>query len=277
MLARQKMLIAKELAEGTGATISVRPFAAGRRQGLHIWFDDLEEGHGPVAEIKPHGLLTHSVKLSFGLLSTGIIAQMAKANTEEVGLARALIRSVAGTADNIFITGGQPLDSWHITDGSFEIVANYRHRELAPDSDEAVVVTCREIIVPLMAAMAELIGYDVIENPMDSHIPEVEGGLSRAIVARRERNPRNRLLCLRIHGYACKVCGLDPSTIYGEAGKILEVHHLEPVSMLENPRPYNPETDLIPICPNCHNAVHTRRPWPLSPKELVDLMDSRHA
>lgn len=275
MLARQKALIAKELAEGTGAAIAVRPFDAGRRQGLRIWFDDLDERHGPVAELKPHGLLAHRVRLSFGLFSASIIAQMASADEEDVGLARALVRSVAGVAA-ISIADGQSLDGWSITGSAFEIIANYRHQELAPDSDEAVVITCREIIVPLMAAMAELIGYDVVENPADSDVPEVEGGLSRAVVARRERNPRNRLLCLRIHGYSCKVCGVDPRVIYGEAGGIIEVHHLEPVSVLENPRPYDPETDLVPLCPNCHRAVHTRRPWPLSLEELTSIMGLIH-
>lgn len=271
MLARHKMLIAEELAEGTGATIAVRPFDAGRRQGLQIWFDDLEEKRGPVAQLKPHGLLAHNVKLSFGLFSAGIVAQMAMADQEEVGLARALVRSVAKVAD-ISIADGQSLYSWRITNGAFEMTANYRPKELAPDGDEAVVATCREVIVPLMAAMAELIGYDVIENPADSDVPEVEGGLSRALVARRERNPRNRLLCLRIHGYTCKICRMDPRVIYGEAGGILEVHHLEPVSMLETPRPYDPETDLVPLCPNCHRAVHTSRPWPMTLTDLADIM-----
>jgi len=272
MLNRHKSLIAMVLAEGTGAAITVRPFIAGRRQGLRIWFDDLDEKHGPVAELKPYGLLKHRVKLSFGIFSAGVIAQIESAKVEAVGLAQALVRSVAGVAE--LSIAGQSLDSWSVTDGTFELIADYRPQCFVPDSDEAVVTTCREIIVPLMAAMAELIGYDQVENPSDSDVPEVEGGLSKATVSRRERNPRSRLLCLRIHGHACKICGLKPCTVYGEAGGIIEVHHLEPVSMLENPRQYNPEIDLVPLCPNCHRAVHTRRPWPLSPEELSNVLES---
>lgn len=275
MLNRHKSLIARVLAEGTGAAITVKPFVAGGRQGLRMWFDDLDEKHGPIAELKPHGLLTHRVKLTFGLFSSRVIDQIAAAQVEELGLARALVRSAAIVSD--LTISGQALDSWSVTSGSFEIIADYRHQNLVPDSDEAVVITCSEIIVPLMAAMAELIGYDQVENPADSNVPEVEGGLSQATVSRRERNPRSRLLCLRIHGHVCKACGLEPSSIYGEAGGIIEVHHLEPVSMLEKPRPYDPESDLVPLCPNCHRAVHTRRPWPLSPVELSRILESFRA
>ncbi|MCL7463239.1 HNH endonuclease [Pseudomonas sp. NW5] len=275
MLAQYQALIAGELAEGTGASIAVRPFNVGRRQGLRIWFDDLDEKHGPVAELRPHGLLTHRVRLSFGLFSARVIAQMAGAQEEDKVLARALVRSVAQAAE-VSIAEDQTLEVWEVTGSGFEIIANYRHKTLAPDSDEAVAVTCREVIVPLMAAMAELIGYDIVEQTAESDVPEVEGGLSRAVVNRRERNPRNRLLCLRVHGYACQACGIDPRVVYGEAGNVIEVHHLEPVSMLKSPRPYDPVTDLVPLCPTCHRAVHTRRPWPLSLEELASLMRRPH-
>jgi 5-methylcytosine-specific restriction protein A len=49
------------------------------------------------------------------------------------------------------------------------------------------------------------------------------------------------------------------------------VHHLEPVASLDVPRVYNPATDLIPLCPNCHRAVHSRAPVPYQPEELKRL------
>jgi 5-methylcytosine-specific restriction protein A len=70
------------------------------------------------------------------------------------------------------------------------------------------------------------------------------------------------------------VCGLEPRRVYGEAGSIIEVHHLEPVSSLVEPRPYDPRTDLVPLCPTCHRALHTRRPIPLSIEELKTLRSS---
>ena len=90
-----------------------------------------------------------------------------------------------------------------------------------------------------------------------------------SVVKRRERNPRNRVLCIRLKGERCAGCGLEPRKSYGSAGAIIEVHHLEPLSLLQAPRPYDPAFDLVPLCPNCHRAVHTRRPVPLSLAELT--------
>jgi len=275
VLAQKLDLIADALAQGTGATIAVRVLDTGMRKGLRIWFNDLDEKHGPVAELKPHGLKSHHINLGFGTFSARVLEQISNASPEDVQLARSLVRSVARSAE--IDIGGQSTDEWLVKDGGFRIEARYRHDQKLPHEDEAISETCREVIIPLMAAMAELIGYDVVEDPAASEIPEVEGGLSRAAVSRRERNPRNRLLCLRIHGAYCGCCGLDPKSRYGDAGSIIEVHHLEPVSMLERPRPYDPEVDLVPLCPNCHRAVHTRHPWPLTLEELVECMEAGHA
>ncbi len=117
----------------------------------------------------------------------------------------------------------------------------------------------------------------MIAESDDDKQPNLEGAISRSVVNRRERNPRNRLLCIRIHGEVCTVCGLDPRVLYGDAGTIIEVHHLEPLALLVKPKPYDPCTDLVPLCPSCHRAVHTRRPIPLSIEELKALMGGRRA
>jgi 5-methylcytosine-specific restriction protein A len=134
----------------------------------------------------------------------------------------------------------------------------------SPSAEEAIVATAEAVMAPLMAAMAELIGYEDVE-------PETydeEGRLTESVVRRRERSARNRLLCLSIHGHRCAVCRLEPRSVYADAGSIIEVHHLEPVSLLAEPRPYDPATDLVPLCPNCHRAAHTRRPAPWTVEEL---------
>jgi 5-methylcytosine-specific restriction protein A len=124
--------------------------------------------------------------------------------------------------------------------------------------------------------MAELIGYDSIEDVANPYAPEAEGAILQSVVLRRERNPRNRLLCLRIHGNCCKACRLKPGSVYGEAGSIIEVHHLEPLANLSVPRTYDPQTHLVPLCPNCHRAVHTRRPVPYTLAELQSFMEFPH-
>ncbi|MES2757380.1 MAG: HNH endonuclease [Pseudomonadota bacterium] len=274
MIAEKTELILRELLEGTGAAFAASVRHTGLRQNLRIWFADLDARHGPVAELRPFGLRGHQVRLSFGNFSAELIHQMRTACSEDVQLARALVASIAPTvAIEIF---GQDAENWCVTDGTFQLTATVRDLE-QPHSDAAWVATCRKVIVPIMASMAELIGYDIVEN-FDSGNPEAfEGALLQSIVSRRERNPRNRLLCIRVHGEKCVVCGVQPGLRYGNAGSIIEVHHLQPLALQNTPRAYDPRTDLVPLCPSCHRAAHTRRPVPYSPAELRELMEPQDA
>ncbi|PIE13757.1 MAG: HNH endonuclease [Rhodobacterales bacterium] len=269
MLKEYSDLIASELSEGTGASVALSIVASGMRTGLDIWFQDLEKRQGPIVELRSHGLKAHRVQLRFGNFSRQILKQISEAPAEDIQLARSLVTSIRVDA-NVEIPG-QSLECWTVDDGSFTITATLRH-ETTAGSGDAIVATCQEVIVPLMAAMAELIGYDEIV-PEDTQ-GELEGALTLALVRKRERNPRNRLLCLRVYGHKCFCCGFKPQLKYGSAGKILEVHHLQPVSQLSEEKRYDPKTDLVPLCPNCHRAVHTRRPTPYSIEELISMMDT---
>lgn len=270
MLDGKENQIIQALQLGTGAAIGASVRHEGLRAGIRIWFGDLDERHGPVADLRPHGLGGYRVELTFGQFSGQVIAQIGKASAEDIQLARALVESIRENVD-IEITG-QRRNEWTVNDGTFRMVATVRARSQA--GNEAVLVaTCNEVIVPMMAAMAELIGYDVIDEPSSDALPAVEGAILQSVIRRRERNPRNRLLCIRIHGEKCATCGLEPRLRYGTAGAIIEVHHLEPLASVAAPKPYDPRTDLVPLCPNCHRAVHTRRPIPFSPDELLTMME----
>jgi 5-methylcytosine-specific restriction enzyme A len=270
MLSEKKFLILQELSEGTGASIAIDIDQSGFRAGLQIWFGDLEKNHGPIAVLQPYGLKGHKVELFLGKFSREIINQMQRASAEDVQLARALISSIKKTIDLDF--HGQNDSDWSISNGNFKITAVIRGLD-KPFDDHSIIETCHEVIVPMMAAMAELIGYDVIVNEPEDDTQTFEGAIHPYIVNRRERNPRNRLLCIRVHGEKCKACGVEPNLKYGQAGSIIEVHHLEPISLLTSPRPYDPCRDLVPLCPNCHRAVHTRRPVPWEIEELKELME----
>ena len=69
MIARSKELILRELEEGTGASIAVDVNDTGLRSALRIWFSDLDEQRGPIAELRPHGLKGHRVDLALGNFS----------------------------------------------------------------------------------------------------------------------------------------------------------------------------------------------------------------
>ncbi len=269
MIESRTELILAELLEGTGAAFSANGRQDRLRRSLRIWFSDLDERHGPVAELLPFGLKGHQVKLRFGNFAAAVIDQIKKAPEEDLQLARALISSIRDDVRVEIL--GQNVVNWRIVDGSFQLTATIR--ALAqPHADAALSETCREVIVPIMAAMAELIGYDVISSAEAAQEDILEGAVLRSVIRRRERNPRNRLLCLRIHGERCTACGLEPKRRYGAAGSVIEVHHLQPLSTLGSPRVYDPRTDLVPLCPTCHRAVHTRRPLPYTPDEISDLM-----
>ena len=271
MIAGKRDLIRKELEDGTGAAIGVAVDQSGLRSAMRIWFDDLDERHGPVAELRPYGLKAHRVTITLGTFSGSVIRQIAVASQEDVQLARALVASIDSAVTVDF--HGQDRDCWTISSGAFRLTATIRHED-TPDDDVAVVQTCREVIVPLMAAMAELIGYNEVQEEDAAEIAAFEGAVLESVVKRRERNPRNRVLCIRLKGERCAACGLEPRKFYGIAGGIIEVHHLEPLSLLAAPRPYDPVFDLVPLCPNCHRAVHTRRPVPLSLAELTATKDA---
>lgn len=101
-----------------------------------------------------------------------------------------------------------------------------------------------------------------------------EGAKTEIRSSRYERNELNRQACIRIHGSACKVCGFDFGRTYPQIGDgYIHVHHIEQLSSLKRPRFFNPETDLIPVCPNCHAMLHSRRP-PFSPQELCQIMNT---
>jgi 5-methylcytosine-specific restriction protein A len=269
MISAQQDIIRKELESGTGAAIGMAEDQSGTRTGLRVWFSDLEEQHGPVTELRPYGLRGLIVKLVFGKFAGQVVRKIQSAGPEDVSLARALVASICPSV-NLDLSG-QSVDNWRVLSGDFTITATARSLPLDPDV--ATTKVCRDVIVPLMAAMAELIGYDVIENSgLESE--GYEGELFESSIRRYERNPRNRLLCIRLHGEKCACCGIEPRSVYGEAGGIIEVHHLEPLSLLAAPRPYDPSVDLVPLCPNCHRAVHMRRPVPLTLSELRALISS---
>jgi 5-methylcytosine-specific restriction enzyme A len=89
---------------------------------------------------------------------------------------------------------------------------------------------------------------------------------------RYERSRVNRELCLLAHGYECKICGMSFERTYGELGKnYIHVHHIIPVSQMGGSYIINPETDLIPVCPNCHAMLHRQEP-PLPPEKLIEIL-----
>lgn len=95
-----------------------------------------------------------------------------------------------------------------------------------------------------------------------------EGEVIHHLVKKYERSRLNRTACIAIHGCQCRICGFNFSEKYGPLGDgFIHVHHITPVSEISPGYRVNPESDLIPVCPNCHAMLHRTDP-PLSPEVL---------
>lgn len=266
---RWNHVLQSTLERGVGTGVSVEELRSGNRSGWAAHFTDFRSLNGPVCAISPYGLKRYKVKLSFGDYAGPCIRQIGRANDEQVTTARALLGTIPSSY-TVDIHSEQGGPDWLVKDGRFSIeavgsaISNH-------GSEEAVEYVAGHVAVPILAAMAELIGYD--EAPPSTEQADVEGALTLSTYKRRERSRRNRFLCLSIHGNRCAACGLDPLHLYGQQADIIEVHHIEPLYLLEQPRAYCPERDLIPLCPNCHRLIHSRRPFPYSLEELRGVLN----
>lgn len=275
---KQSILIAKGVLEVTGIAVNVSlpPIIQGIRQPLLAFIEGYTSQNGPRFTISAYGLKRHRLTAELGSFAGPCIKQMQSAEADRLAFARTIIRQLAMEPSTmVSISPKQTLDDWVVTDKGFSILVETEvglHRQYL---DEVVSRSATMFMAPMLAALAELIGYEETENDEQAENEDiafdVEGTLTTAVVRKRERSRRNRLLCLAIHGHRCGVCGTIPEEQYPGLTGIIEVHHIEPVSILLAPKIYDPRTDLIPLCPTCHRAIHKKSPAML-PEELREIM-----
>jgi len=112
---------------------------------------------------------------------------------------------------------------------------------------------------------------DAENSQEDSYF--MEGKSVKYYGTRYERNPNNRAKAIQIHGLKCKTCKFDFEKTYGERGKdFIEIHHINPLFSIGNEMEIKPETDLVPVCSNCHRMIHRQKNNILSISELKDLI-----
>ncbi len=88
-----------------------------------------------------------------------------------------------------------------------------------------------------------------------------EGALRQVTVNAFERNSAARRKCLESRGKRCLICDFDFGSFYGsEMDGYIHVHHLTPLAEIGKTYSVNPETELIPVCPNCHAVIHSKKP-----------------
>lgn len=165
----------------------------------------------------------------------------------------------------ISITSTLPPALWN----KFELNVR-RLTDVAGASEEALQKKAEEITAACLVLVLTLLP---LEEDDDSAMFLHDGGhqegvYSRVTINRYERSPINRAACVAVHGSVCKLCGFDFGKIYGPlAHGYIEVHHLLPVSKMGARYIVDPVKDLVPLCSNCHAAVHRTDP----PIELATL------
>jgi len=92
-----------------------------------------------------------------------------------------------------------------------------------------------------------------------------------------ERDPRLRARALELHGTTCFGCNLNFEDQYGERGRgFIHIHHMRPLHHHGREIKVNPETDLIPLCPNCHCITHRDKNHTLTLGELREIVRYRY-
>lgn len=109
---------------------------------------------------------------------------------------------------------------------------------------------------------AELVAPE--ENFSDTFSDEndyFEGAVKKVYVNKYERNADARKRCLKHYGHACSICRTNFEKRYGAIGKgFIHVHHLRELNTIAKRYKVDPIKDLIPVCPNCHSMLHSKRP-----------------
>lgn len=85
----------------------------------------------------------------------------------------------------------------------------------------------------------------------------IEGSVRQITVNAYERNARARTKCIEAHGTTCCICKFNFGEMYGPiADGYIHVHHIKPLSEIQEQYIVNPVEDLRPVCPNCHAVLH---------------------
>ena|GEM_PF-1853708 len=124
-------------------------------------------------------------------------------------------------------------------------------------------------MLPQVAEALEEVGICAPER--ETSLPEeveappgrtlTEGAVRQIAVNAYERSREAVRKCKERHGTACVVCGFNFGVVYGPvAERTIHVHHLRPISEVGAEYMVNPETDLVPVCPNCHVVLHLGMP-----------------
>ena len=129
---------------------------------------------------------------------------------------------------------------------------------------------CEQKAKKLLRAMQQSADSE-ISLPEEVNEPDqyFEGATSRIEINTYERNRQARSACIEHYGTSCCICGFNFGATYGEVAEgYIHVHHLIPLSEIEEEYEVDPVNDLRPVCPNCHAIIHLKPRQPFTLKEV---------
>lgn len=253
------------VSEIIGVQLEMWEYEDNGRGGVKFQFPGWPPETSPIFSIRRSGIMGAIVSLEFGRLAGNCIQILnSQINLEKIAFASAVLTELNKSHKFEGGLSSEFLETLKFK-GNTRLQFRYRNFEVNSSMEDAV----EKVLKPLVASIAYL-----MESPLDEEIVEgdEEGDSLTVTHKRRERSARNRMLAIMIHGEVCGVCGLEPIKEFGEElGNIIEVHHIEPLCELKEVKAYDPETDLVPVCPNCHRMLHTRKPA-YTPQELIESL-----
>jgi len=163
----------------------------------------------------------------------------------------------------------------------FQYIYKYgNYQEYSKLYNEFVVLLEKEakesnntIAIEKLSKINKIFNQKIIEiYPDEIEETLLEGAKKQIVVNAYERNPKARQECINKYGFNCFICGFNFQKNYGEIGKdFIHVHHLKPLSEIQQEYEVNPIQDLRPVCPNCHAMLHRKIPA-YSIKEIQNIL-----
>lgn len=103
-----------------------------------------------------------------------------------------------------------------------------------------------------------------------------EGDTKEVALTTYERDPAARRECINHYGAICYICKFNYGERFGQqfAG-LIHVHHRVPLNKIRHGYTVNPINDLIPVCPNCHLALHSKEDGYYTPEELIEILGEK--
>lgn len=215
-----------------------------------------------------------------GSFAGGLLEDIAQADADGRALFRYTLQNARSSGADIILRidgADQPYDA----DGFWGTPWKRMHLELRKanlllgDSDDEDDIILRNWSAPFMAALVAILPIEDEHDDDDvtglqAGFPE--GAARQVLVNRYERDRRNRAAAIAIHGLSCRACDMNFAERYGPvAAGYIEIHHTVPVSRLGAGYVINPQTDLIPLCSNCHTVAHRQDP-PIPAETIRSMM-----